>query len=36
MENAVDALKKIATDTIKSNDEDGVAVWLNEHAGKDI
>lgn len=30
MSNAVDGLKKYATDIIKSNDEDGVAMFLNE------
>lgn len=32
MENAVDELKEIATGIIGSNEEDGVAVWLNEYA----
>ena len=31
--NAVEELKKIATDVIGSNDEDGVARWLNERLG---
>lgn len=31
MENAVEELKKIATDVIGSNEKDGVAVWLKEH-----
>lgn len=31
MANAVDGLKKMATGMIGSNDEDGVAVWLNEN-----
>lgn len=31
MENAVDELKEIATDVIASNDEDGVAIWLEEN-----
>ena len=30
--NAVDELKAIATDVIDSNNNDGVARWLNEHA----
>ena len=30
--NAVDELKAIATGTIDSNDHDGVAKWLAEHA----
>ena len=32
VENAEEALKKIATDIIGGNDEDGVARWLEEHA----
>mgnify|MGYP003306815224 CR=1 FL=1 len=32
MENAVDALKEIATEIIASNDADGVAKWLCQHA----
>lgn len=31
MANAVDSLKQHATAIIKSNDEDGVAHWLNDH-----
>jgi len=34
MENAVDELKAIATHVIGSNNEDGVAKWLTEHAAK--
>ncbi|MGL4656780.1 MAG: HAD hydrolase family protein, partial [Sarcina sp.] len=34
MNNAVDGLKFLATDTIKSNDEDGVARYLKENFGK--
>lgn len=34
MENAVDELKKIATDIIASNEEDGVAIWLSEHISR--
>ncbi len=29
--NAVEALSKLATDVIGSNEEDGVAKWLEEH-----
>ena len=29
--NAAPELKEIATEVIKSNDEDGVAIWLSEH-----
>ena len=29
--NAVDELKALATDLIQSNNEDGVARWLEEH-----
>lgn len=29
--NAVDELKAIATGVIESNEEDGVAKWLNKH-----
>ena len=32
VENAVDELKAVATGVIASNDEDGVAKWLAEHA----
>lgn len=31
VENAVDELKSIATGIIESNNDDGVAKWLNEH-----
>ncbi|MDO4301464.1 MAG: HAD family hydrolase [Clostridia bacterium] len=33
VENAVDELKEYATGIIESNDNDGVAKWLNENAG---
>jgi len=32
VENAVEALKKIATKVIESNENDGVAKWLKENA----
>ena len=35
LSNAVEKLKHCATDIILSNDEDGVARWLNEHYHRD-
>lgn len=35
VENAVEALKDIASGVVHSNDEDGVARWLLEHVGKE-
>ena len=34
VENAVDALKRVADDVIESNDEDGVAKWLMENCNR--